>query len=148
MNQVKELQFTSNLVSCILRSAKGLFWEPQQHGGNDPYLSEYDEQVLVEMIIHSEEEYNPMGVLEVVDEAFKLKKRRYEDGSRFLSMVNSKDLSIKLQNEEIEPPSRPWVTFFSKKMDLKSENSEILMKNDYQIVQKIGFNIFMKNIKL
>jgi len=83
MNQVKELQFTSNLVSCILRSAKGLFWEPQQHGGNDPYLSEYDEQVLVEMILHSEEEYNPIGVLEVVDEAFKLKKDDMRMGAVF-----------------------------------------------------------------
>ena len=119
LNQVKELQFVSNLVTCLMRSAKGMRWEPNQQGGNDTYLCDFDEKNLVETIIRCEEGFQPLGVIEVVDEAYQIKKSRLEDGKRFLIAVNCKELASKFQTEDIEPPSRSWVSQFSKKYDLK-----------------------------
>ena len=72
LNQVKELQYVSNLVTCLLRSAEGYIWEPNQQGGSDNYLCDFDEKTLVDTVIRCEEDFNPLGIIEAVDEANKL----------------------------------------------------------------------------
>jgi hypothetical protein len=108
--------------TCLLRSAKGLYWDIGQTAGPDPYLCEVDEAELCDFLEDASNDRRPRTGTEAADEAMELKRNRIVSGIRLLKFFGCPELAEHLSTEGLLPPSRKWISRFAERkgMNLKA----------------------------
>jgi hypothetical protein len=92
------------------------------NGGPPEYLCPRDCETLADIIIIAAESLSPLGIEDIIDEAYNLALDRQVLSFKFLTACHSEDMADHRQAEIIRMPSRTWVANFCEAngIDLKN----------------------------
>ena len=113
-----EIDENRQILTCLRRTAVGLYWEPGISGGTDPYLCDEDLIALVNYITDNARDANTLTVRDVLDAARELKRQRAHRAVAELVRLNNSKLTKDICLELTEP-SRSWVNDFCLRNGLK-----------------------------
>ena len=129
---VQGLQYNYQVCSCLYRTALGYPWFIGYKGGSDPYLSMYDETILVNYLTENCLANDCGRTFEVLDAAQCLKRTRHEEAVSLLLGIGCEDLAARV-NLDVSEPSRSWLNDFCQRNGLKpssvSDVQELLLSH-------------------
>lgn len=95
------------LVHCFKRTAQLEYWINRMDGEGTSYLSEFDNEVFIEIIGNAADDSNCLPVVYAISLAHHLKKKRVAKAVFLLNEMQNSDLASQLTG--VLPPSSSWI---------------------------------------
>jgi hypothetical protein len=98
-----------HITTAIRRASLGLSWTFGMNGGPPEYLCPLDSETLTDIILLAAQSLAPLGIEDIIDEAYNPGLDRHVIGFKFLITCHSEDMAHMRRAEVIRMPSRKWV---------------------------------------
>ncbi|KAK8889283.1 hypothetical protein M9Y10_034029 [Tritrichomonas musculus] len=117
--------------TCFKRSALSLYWEKGKLYGNEPFLSDYDINVLQNYIKDRTKDSEPVDSFELIEEAVSIRKDRNKRAVNFLKAIKCDNIADEIEQSEINEPVRSWINKHLEDLDSKIKSARIVDNDRY-----------------
>ena len=129
-NQVSDIYNIphKSIANSLIRTAMRQHWVPHMNGGTDPYLSDIDEEILVNEVTEFYNNKNCARTFEIQKSAYELKMNRYQSAINELFKSGHAILANKVFQTMIEKtesiPDRTWVNIWASRHNVEIKRGQ------------------------